>query len=60
MTIWNERGRRMIPKFRAFNKKTKKMYSVDGFKASERKIYRCGLSDMSGEKTICPILRDGS
>ncbi|HHT7355917.1 TPA: YopX family protein, partial [Streptococcus pyogenes] len=28
----------MIPKFRAFNKKTKKMYSIDGFKSSERKI----------------------
>ncbi|HEP6882322.1 TPA: hypothetical protein VDJ33_000336 [Streptococcus pyogenes] len=35
----------MIPKFRAFNKKTKKMYSIDGFKASERKIYRCSLAD---------------
>lgn len=44
-TIWNERGGWMIPNFRAFNKKTKKMYSVDGFKASERKIYRCSLAD---------------
>lgn len=35
----------MIPKFRGFNKKTKKMYSIDGFKASERKIYRCSLAD---------------
>ncbi|EZL95998.1 YopX family protein [Streptococcus pyogenes] len=35
----------MIPKFRAFNKKTKKMYSIDGFKSSERKIYRCSLAD---------------
>ncbi|TNY43433.1 hypothetical protein FGC34_01000 [Streptococcus pyogenes] len=35
----------MMPKFRAFNKKTKKMYSIDGFKASERKIYRCSLAD---------------
>ncbi|EZM89426.1 hypothetical protein Z307_01880 [Streptococcus pyogenes ABC020005773] len=35
----------MIPKCRAFNKKTKKMYSIDGFKASERKIYRCSLAD---------------
>ncbi|HER0886545.1 TPA: hypothetical protein VJE68_000032 [Streptococcus pyogenes] len=35
----------MIPNFRAFNKKTKKMYGVDGFKASERKIYRCSLAD---------------
>ncbi|HEO6694322.1 TPA: hypothetical protein VBA85_000880 [Streptococcus agalactiae] len=31
--------------FRVFNKKTKKMYSVDGFKSSERKIYRCSLAD---------------
>ncbi|HEQ8333712.1 TPA: YopX family protein, partial [Streptococcus pyogenes] len=29
----------------AFNKKTKKMYSIDGFKSSERKIYRCSLAD---------------
>lgn len=35
----------MIPRYRAFNKKTKKMYSVDGFKAIERKIYRCSLAD---------------
>ncbi|HEQ2842145.1 TPA: YopX family protein [Streptococcus pyogenes] len=35
----------MIPKFRAFNKKTKKMYSIDGFKSSERKIYRCSLAN---------------
>ncbi|HFQ4897024.1 YopX family protein [Streptococcus agalactiae] len=35
----------MIPNFRAFNKKTKKMYSIDGFKSSERKIYRCSLAD---------------
>ncbi|MFW7029303.1 YopX family protein [Streptococcus pyogenes] len=35
----------MIPKFRAFNKKIQKMYSIDGFKASERKIYRCSLAD---------------
>lgn len=35
----------MIPKFRAFNKKTKKIYGVDGFKVSERKIYRCSLAD---------------
>ncbi|HES3018216.1 TPA: hypothetical protein VN104_000781 [Streptococcus pyogenes] len=35
----------MIPKFRAFNKKTQKMYSIDGFKSSERKIYRCSLAD---------------
>lgn len=34
----------MIPNFRAFNKKTKKMYSIDGFKSSERKIYRCSLA----------------
>lgn len=27
----------MIPKFRAFNKKIQKMYSIDGFKSSERK-----------------------
>ncbi|AGM98667.1 hypothetical protein Javan271_0024 [Streptococcus phage Javan271] len=32
-------------KFRGFNKKTKKMYSVEGFKTSERKIYRCSLAD---------------
>lgn len=35
----------MIPNFRAFNKETKKMYSIDGFKASERKIYRCSFAD---------------
>ncbi|MEN4337710.1 hypothetical protein ACGUBD_02095, partial [Streptococcus pyogenes] len=35
----------MIPKFRAFNKKIQKMYSIDGFKSSERKIYRCSLAD---------------
>ncbi|AAL97105.1 TPA: hypothetical protein VLL37_001459 [Streptococcus pyogenes] len=35
----------MIPKYRAFNKKTKKMYGVDGFRAFERKIYRCSLAD---------------
>ncbi|EPT8104661.1 TPA: YopX family protein [Streptococcus pyogenes] len=35
----------MIPNFRGFNKKTKKMYSIDGFKSSERKIYRCSLAD---------------
>ncbi|HEN2289391.1 TPA: hypothetical protein U4R22_001770 [Streptococcus agalactiae] len=35
----------MIPNFRAFNKETKKMYGVDGFKSSERKIYRCSLAD---------------
>ncbi|HEP1537695.1 TPA: YopX family protein [Streptococcus pyogenes] len=35
----------MIPKFRAFNQKTQKMYGVDGFKSSERKIYRCSLAD---------------
>ncbi|MFP7775548.1 YopX family protein [Streptococcus dysgalactiae] len=35
----------MIPNFRGFNKKTKKMYSVEGFKAIERKIYRCSLAD---------------
>lgn len=35
----------MIPKYRAFNKKTKKMYGVDGFKAIERKIYRHSLAD---------------
>ncbi|HEN2286770.1 TPA: YopX family protein [Streptococcus agalactiae] len=35
----------MIPKFRVFNKKAKKMYSIDGFKSSERKIYRCSLAD---------------
>ncbi|HEN5753257.1 TPA: hypothetical protein VBD56_000662 [Streptococcus agalactiae] len=35
----------MIPKFRAFNKETQKMYSIDGFKSSERKIYRCSLAD---------------
>lgn len=35
----------MIPKFRAFNKKTKKIYGVDGFKVSERRIYRCSLAD---------------
>lgn len=34
----------MIPNFRAFNKKTKKMYSIDGFKSSVRKIYRCSLA----------------
>ncbi|EZM93494.1 hypothetical protein Z307_01374, partial [Streptococcus pyogenes ABC020005773] len=34
----------MIPKFRAFNKKIQKMYSIDGFKSSERKIYRCSLA----------------
>ncbi|EPR5044872.1 TPA: hypothetical protein VME49_000846, partial [Streptococcus pyogenes] len=33
------------PKFRAFNQKTQKMYGVDGFKSSERKIYRCSLAD---------------
>lgn len=35
----------MIPNFRAFNKETKKMYGIDGFKASERKIYRCSFAD---------------
>ncbi|AAL97890.1 TPA: hypothetical protein VIQ90_001072 [Streptococcus pyogenes] len=35
----------MIPNFRAFNKKIQKMYGVDGFKAIERKIYRCSLAD---------------
>ncbi|ACI61764.1 TPA: YopX family protein [Streptococcus pyogenes] len=35
----------MIPNFRAFNKKIQKMYGVDGFKSSERKIYRCSLAD---------------
>ncbi|SUN50774.1 phage protein [Streptococcus dysgalactiae subsp. dysgalactiae] len=35
----------MILKYRAFNKKAKKMYGVDGFKSSERKIYRCSLAD---------------
>ncbi|HHL0886077.1 TPA: YopX family protein [Streptococcus agalactiae] len=35
----------MIPNFRAFNKETKKMYGVDGFELSVRKIYRCSLAD---------------
>ncbi|HEP1530101.1 TPA: hypothetical protein VB536_001625 [Streptococcus pyogenes] len=35
----------MIPNFRAFNQKIQKMYGVDGFKSSERKIYRCSLAD---------------
>lgn len=34
----------MIPNFRAFNKETKKMYCVDGFELSVRKIYRCSLA----------------
>ena len=34
----------MIPNFRAFNKETKKMYGVDGFELSVRKIYRCSLN----------------
>lgn len=34
----------MIPKFRVFNKETKKMYGVDGFELSVRKIYRCSLA----------------
>lgn len=34
----------MIPNFRAFNKETQKLYSIDGFKSSERKIYRCSLN----------------
>ncbi|MDX5043224.1 YopX family protein, partial [Streptococcus agalactiae] len=34
----------MIPNFRAFNKETKKMYGVDGFELSVRKIYRCSLA----------------
>lgn len=34
----------MIPNFRAFNQKIQKMYGVDGFKSSERKIYRCSLA----------------
>lgn len=33
-----------MPRYRAFNKKTKKMYSVEGFKLIERKIYRCSLA----------------
>ncbi|HGA2196592.1 TPA: YopX family protein [Streptococcus agalactiae] len=35
----------MIPNFRAFNKETKKMYGVDDFELSVRKIYRCSLAD---------------
>lgn len=35
----------MIPNFRSFNKETKKMYGVDGFELSVRKIYRCSLAD---------------
>lgn len=34
----------MIQKFRAFNKETQKMYGIDGFKSSVRKIYRCSLA----------------
>lgn len=34
----------MIPKFRAFNKETQKMYGIDGFKSNVRKIYRCSLA----------------
>lgn len=33
MTIWNERGRRMIPKFRAWDKSNKKMCDVKALSA---------------------------
>lgn len=35
----------MIPRFRAWNKNKRKMYSVDGFRVFDNKVYRSSLAN---------------